>query len=513
MNKLKRARTFAMNAALLCTTSLIMQSVSMTFNIYISNKIGAEGIGLFTLIMSVYGLAVTFATSGVHLASVRLVSEAMGSHSDKQVLASLRRCFTYSLLFSITTAFAVFYSADYIGRVWLADIRTIRSIKVLALELPFVSAVSVMSGYFSASRRVIKSASAQILEELAMMTIVAGGLYFFLPKGIEYACLCIIAGSVLSQIISFLYLLVLFLFDLRKHNDGSGNIPPALTRTMLKITLPVAFTAYARSGLSTIKNLLVPYGLKKNGADSVGALEAYGILTGMAFPVIMFPQVIISSFSGLLVPEITKSRVEGHYNNIRYIITRVFHIVTVFAIGVCGILLCFSHELGELIYCNEEVSLYIKLMAPLIPFLYIDGIVDATLNGLDEQVRSMEINLIDSIISIVLVWFLLPRFGTFGYIMMLYACKGVNSLLSFLRLYKVSGFRPQPLKWLVKPGVSIAVSVLLVRLLGNIFSMGIMGNVIVKIILSVTVYLLLIRITGCVDKEDWIWMKEIILGK
>lgn len=502
-----------MNAALLATTSLIMQSVSMAFNIYISNRVGAEGIGLFTLIMSVYGLCVTFATSGVHLASVRLVSEAIGKNSDKQISASLKRCFLYATLFGFATGGAVFFLADYIGRVWLADVRTVRCLRILALSLPLVSLSCVMSGYFSAVRRVLKSASAQILEELITIALVSTGLYFLLPKGVEYACIAIIGGNCIAQLVSLLYTAVLFMLDLKKHNTGRGDVSAELTHDMLAITLPVAFTAYAKSGLSTIKNLLIPYGLKKNGAGEKNALEAYGKLSGMAFPLVMFPQVVIASFSGLIVPEITRSRVAGHYNNVRYIMSRIFHIVSVFSIGVCGIFICFAFDLGNAVYPGADVALYIRLMAPLVPFLYIDSVVDATLTGLNEQIHSMEINIIDSMLSICLVLLLLPKMGAYGYILMMYICKGINATLSFARLIKVTGFKLNAVKLFVKPSLCIAVAVLTVRFVWNLTGISVASAalaVAVKIVLSAVIYVLLIRLSQCVTREDGRWLRGLI---
>ncbi len=507
---------FVVNAALLTLTSLIMQSVSMAFNIYISKKVGAEGIGLFTLIMSVNGLCVTFATSGVHLASVRLVSEALGQNSPKQVRAAMSRCIIYALLFSVATSLCVQISAEYIGNVWLADVRTVRCIRILALSLPFISVSSAMAGYFSAVRRVAKSASMQIFDEIVTITMVSIGLKLLIPKGTEFACIAIIGGTCIAEMLSFLYMLIMYITDIRHCNPNTGSVSPRLTNQMLSITLPVAFTAYAKSGLSTIKNLLIPYGLKKNGKNSTSALEAYGMLSGMAMPIVMFPQVIIASFSGLLVPEITKSRVMEHYNNIRYIISRVLHVVMLFSIGVCGILIAFAFDFGELIYSNNKVSLYIMLMAPLIPFLYTDSIVDATLNGLDEQVHSMKINLIDSMISICLVWFLLPKMGTYGYILMMYICKLINAALSFIRLIKVTKLKIQLKKWIIKPAVCISVSVLLTMFLSNILHINEHLNIftlVFKVSFSASIYFILARITGCIDNYDWSWFKELIKDK
>ena len=52
-----------------------MRTIGMFFNVYISNKIGTEAIGIYQLIMSVYMFAITLANSGINLATTRIVSE------------------------------------------------------------------------------------------------------------------------------------------------------------------------------------------------------------------------------------------------------------------------------------------------------------------------------------------------------------------------------------------------------------------------------------------------------
>ena len=152
-------------------------------------------------------------------------------------------------------------------------------------------------------------------------------------------------------------------------------------------------------------------------------------------------------------------------------------------------------------------------MAPLVPFLYIDSIVDATLTGLNEQVHSMEINIIDSIISIVLVWFLLPVMGSYGYILMLYICKGINATLSFARLIKVTGFRMNFAKLFLKPALCIAVAVLAVKFVSDISGFSDTVNtvsVIIRITVSAAIYCVLIRLSECVNKEDCVWFGKLI---
>ena len=61
-------------------------------------------------------------------------------------------------------------------------------------------------------------------------------------------------------------------------------------KRILRISIPVAITSYIRSGLSTIKQLLIPLRLQKNGMTCDDALSSYGMINGMAMPLLLFPR-------------------------------------------------------------------------------------------------------------------------------------------------------------------------------------------------------------------------------
>ena len=78
MNKVGQ---FIANGMLLTFISLFIRTISVVFNVYVSNTIGAEALGLFTLVSTVYGFGLTLATSGINLATTRLVSECIGKNN------------------------------------------------------------------------------------------------------------------------------------------------------------------------------------------------------------------------------------------------------------------------------------------------------------------------------------------------------------------------------------------------------------------------------------------------
>ena len=73
MNK----RAFVKNTAVMTMTSLLLRSLGIVFRIFISNRVGAEGMGLYQLVLSVYVLGGTFASAGLVTAVTRLVAEQL----------------------------------------------------------------------------------------------------------------------------------------------------------------------------------------------------------------------------------------------------------------------------------------------------------------------------------------------------------------------------------------------------------------------------------------------------
>ena len=101
--KENRAKTFIYNSLLLTLSAVLMRAVGVGYNVYISNRVGAEVMGLYSLVTNVWGFALTFATSGINLAATRCVAEAGGDQSE--IKAAMRKCIVYSLSFGAGAAF------------------------------------------------------------------------------------------------------------------------------------------------------------------------------------------------------------------------------------------------------------------------------------------------------------------------------------------------------------------------------------------------------------------------
>lgn len=503
-----QAKRFFWNALLLTVSSLLMRTVGVWFQVTLSNRIGAEAMGLYSLMGGVYGFALTLATSGLHLGVTRTVVEAIGKQKSEQIPSIMRKASLLAFLLGCFASALLTGLAKPIGFAWLKDGRTVRSLRLFAVSLPFIALSSTWGGYFTAVRRTYKNAAVQVFEQVIKIGGTMGLLSLLVRTDVEGICCILALGGALAEIASFLLELFLYLRDRRKHflTDVRGD---AVGKKLLGVTVPIALTAYVRSALVTLQHILIPEGLRNSGVSHDAALIAYGSIHSMALPVILYPAALISSFSGLLVPEVAESCVQNGHRRVCYIISRVWSLSMIFSVGVAGIMICFSGEIGEALYPGTQTGYYIRWLAPLIPIMYVDTATDAILKGMGAQIYSMNINITDALLSVVLVWLLVPRLGILGYLISIYFSELFNTVLSIAHLLNISKTRVQLFKWVYKPLISIVGATTLTRIwLAGIPHPSVSPPVRITLHCATVflLYLLLLFLLRGIDREDTKWI-------
>ena len=500
---MKTKRQFLLSGLLLALVALLMRTISVSFNVYVSNIVGAEAMGLLALIAGVYGFAVTLATSGIHLATVRTVSERLAQTGGTENKKCLRACLRYAAFFGTLSTLLLLLFARPLSAFVLKDARTARALYLLSFTLLPIALTAVINGYFVAVRRAWKNALSQISEQSVKILLTGYFLVFLAPKTVEGCVLAILSGGAVAESFSLAFNLILYMLD-KRHFRGIRPVKDGKAPRVADIALPVAISAYARSGLLAIEHILIPRGLLSFGAGSAEALSAYGALQSMALPVVLYPAAVTTAFAGLLIPEVTEQQSTDNRIQIHYIAHRVYQLTLLFSIGACAVMLCFSASLGEALYHNGEVGKFIRLLAPLIPVMYLDTATDALLKGLGEQVYSMRVNILDALVSVICVALLVPRMGITGYLVTIYVTEILNAAFSIMRLLYVSGFRPSVGKIVFLPLVCAIGATHLSRLLLSASPLG--GSLVFGISICTACYLLLLLLSGSFGKSDRKWL-------
>lgn len=504
-------RTFFSNTVVLAASFQILRVFGIFIIAYLASRIGTEGIGLYQLIFTLYVLVATLVTSGIGTAVTRLVAESMGKSGQKSASNVLRYCILYSLAISIAVGIALYFAAGFIGTTFLNDSRTILSIQIMAPSLPFMAVISCLRNYFYGVRKAIQPASIMLFEQIIQFLILLAIIGSFAGKGLEYACFAVILTSVAAEGITFIYSLILYLIDKRRSKLVIVR-DKDIQHKILGIAVPVAGSSYLRSGLRTVESMLIPSRLRMSGISTKVALSQYGLLIGMVMPILFFPTAILFAISTLLLPEISEANALNDAHKVNLTVSKVLQITLLFSLLFFGIFVFFPGELCMAVYQSREAGTLLRILAPLVPLIYMDILVDSMMNGLNKQTTTLVINIIDYSLRIVLILIFVPQYGLPAYVVIFFISTVLNAFLSLNRLVKASSIKLDLANWVFKPLLSIAASGLAATLISDLIPMGGGWGLTFKITLIVLLYVGLLFWLECITKKDMLLLKQLARG-
>lgn len=484
------------SALLLTGVNLVLRFAGTTFQVYLSRQIGAAGIGLLQLTMSVGNLAMVAGIGGIRTAAMYLAAEELGKGKKDTVASVLSGCFLYSLICSGIVGGLLFWFAPALAEGWIGDIRTVSALRLFAAFLPTTCLCGVLTGYFTAANRIGTLAAVEVAEQICSMTVTMLVLIYWAKADAGRACMAVVFGAGCG---GWITLGCLMLLRIREH-AGYG-IPIPTRKRIMDAAIPLALADILRSGISTTENLMVPKRLSLYPGEKE-PLAAYGMLSGMVFPIMMFPACILFGLSELLIPELARCAAGDCKKRIDYLVQRSLKVTMLYGLLIGGSISLLADVLSVTLYKNAEAGRFLRYYAIMIPFLYCDMITDAMTKGLGQQKICVRYNILTSIMDVILLFLMLPKWGMQGYFVSFLITHLLNFGLSLGRLCKITGFR---IPFYV-PALAVSAT-LLARCIASVLHQPIMQTVLFTGILTTLLFLFQI-----ITKKDVLWTKGLLKG-
>ena len=481
------------NALLLTGVNLLLRFAGTAFQVYITGRIGAAGVGLLQLVLSVGMLALTAGIAGVRTATIYLAAEELGKKRPQNITWVLSGCFFYSILCSGAIAAALYFFAPQIAGNWLGSADAVPALRMLAGFLPVSCLCGVMSGYFTAANRIGTLAAVGVAEQSLSMMLTFCTLCLWADSDPVRACQCVVFGSGMG---SCLTLTVLIILRLKERAAHGKHMPMA--GKLYRTAVPLALADDLKSGISTAENLMVPKRLALfHGTDN--PLATFGMISGMVFPILMFPACILFSLAELLIPELARCNASGSFTRIRYLVRRSLRVGMLYGFLFGGLLYLAAPWLCQALYKHEEAGLLLRKFAFLVPMLYCDTITDAINKGLGKQTAAMRINIVTAALDVLFLFLLLPKYGVSGYYFSFLVTHLINFALSIWLLTKTSGVRFS----LLSPALILPATCLCVFLSSKL-------RLCFAIPAFIALFFSLMSLTGILKKEDRHWIRGLI---
>ena len=425
---MKKTHPLVLGTLVLTITGMISRLIGFFYRIYLSKLFGEEGMGIYQLLGPVMALTFSISAAGLQTAISKhvAVETSTGNYRASARVVTVGLC-TSILLSGICTWFILEYS-DWIAVRFLLEERTSSMLRIVALSIPLGAVHSCINGYFYGIKKTGTPSATQLAEQVCRVACV----YFAartadelgVTPTINVAVIGLVIGEGFAMLISIGAILLRF-YRLSHNQAYKGHMLPASPSTatvgrtlqaLLAMAIPLSATRIVINLLQSVEAIFIPNRLQAFGYDAATALSVYGVLTGMALPLIFFPSAVTNSICVLLLPIISEAQESQNHTNIKRATKTAILFSTIFG-GACTLLFLTCGRLaGNLLFDSALAGHFIMTLSFICPFLYLSATMSSILHGLGKTGVTFVLNVAALGIRLLFVFLLIPHYGIEGYL-------------------------------------------------------------------------------------------------
>ena len=419
------------DTVLLTTMQLFLDSAALLLNVFITKQLGASAIGILSLMGSFLGLTGILSNGNAFLCTSRFVSEELGKPcgDPNGILGhGIKLC----LLLSTAVSVGVFMLAEPISQRFFSGAHMTAAIRLMPLALVTGAVSSCLKGYFNACRRAAVTAAGDIAEFFTRCTVIVAATLFESCPDENRICGIMIGGIIAGNTVSMLILTGAY----AKFRQKKGGRCSLNFFRYAALCFPIMGGSLLTAVLSSTNDALIPICQRQYGDSTGAALSKFGIFEAIVIPTIFFPSVVLCSMSGIIVSEIARAKASGNVERIKCFTEKVKTWTLIFSIFAAAVLMRFGTELGELLGGGELAGSIITLISPVVPFIYMEIVLEAVIKGLGMQSFSSLNYLIEYVIRIAAVLILIPHIGFYGVVISYYASNVYGNCARYIKVTK-----------------------------------------------------------------------------
>lgn len=519
-------KTFFQGAVVLGVAGLIIKVMGAVFRIPLANIIGDTGMGYYQTAYPVYVLLLTLSTAGVPVAISRMVAERNALGNNYEAYRVFRISFALLFAIGISSSAVLFFGAEAIVT-HLGNPGAKMAMMSIAPALLFVPMMASFRGFFQGLQNMNPTAISQVVEQLFRVSAGLTLAVVLVDRGLEYAAAGASFGATAGSVVGLLTVVGLFLYHRRSILEGvvriKGERSESSSRILIQIlaiAIPITIGAAIMPIMNTIDVAIVIKRLAASGFTPDAANSLYGQLTGMAGPLINFPQVLTQAIAMSLVPAVAAAYKRKEMDFLRYNVELGLRTSLILGLPCALGLMTLSEPIMLLLYPAQRASAVsaapsLFILSFGVIFLATVQTLTGVLQGIGKQLISVRNLAVGALAKVVLTYYLtaIPSVNIRGAAVGTVCAYIVASTLNLLAVTKYTGTRFDLRLTIIKPLISglvmsafvFATHRVVYIVLGNIMDSINKANALatlLAILVGVLVYFVMLLKTRTITSEE-----------
>ncbi len=512
---------FVKGAAILAATGIVARIVGAVFRIVLAAMLGDEGIGLYMYAYPIYSTLLVVSTAGIPVALSKIMAEKLAYHDYQEALRVFRIAFFILTLTGLAISLFLFLGTDFFAENIVRDVQAVYPLLAISPAIFFVTIMAALRGFFQGQQNMVPTAASQMLEQVVRVGFSIVMVLILLPVSLEFAAAGASSGAAAGGFGGFL-LLAVFYWRRKKYlsDQASKQIfhEPApgvhIIKRLFRLAIPVTIGGLVIPLISLIDLAVVPRQLQAAGFELETARALYGQLTGMAGPVVYFPNVVALALSISLVPAISEALALGERELIRRRSAIAIKLTVLFSVPAAVGLYLLAEPITVLLFDNAEAGYSLAYMSwsviPLCLYVSTTGLIQ----GLGRPIVPALNMFYGGLVKTGLAWFLtaLPALNVGGAALATVIGLGVAAAMNLYHVYYFTGWRANLKELIALPGLAVVAMSLFVMVTFNVMirvaepfmSTGQLNAVatLFAIIIGMVVYGIFLLLSGGLSRDE-----------
>lgn len=427
---MKKKHPIITGTIILTVTGMVSRLIGFFYRIYLSRLFGEEGMGIYQLLGPVTALTFSITAAGLQTAISKHVAVETSTKNYRSSARVLTVGLGISLLLSGLCMWIIRKYSRWIATEFLLEERTETMLQIIALSIPLGAVHSCINGYFYGVKKTGVPSATQLAEQLCRVACVFLASLTADELGITHDIGVAVVGLVIGEGFAMIISIIAIFYRFRNLAKTSTPAPylqaalhttpiashKATAKALLAMAVPLSVSRIVINLLQSAEAIYIPNKLQVYGYDTATALSVYGVLTGMALPLIFFPSALTNSICVLLLPMVSEAQESGNHAGVQKA-TRLSILFSTCFGAVCTVLfLLLGRFAGEKLFHSSLAGHFIITLSFICPFLYLSATMSSILHGLGKTAATFALNVAALGIRLLFVFFLVPRFGIEGYL-------------------------------------------------------------------------------------------------
>lgn len=417
------------SAALVTVFSTIEKALSFFYRIVLSRIIGAEGLGIYQICLSVFAVFLTAASSGIPVTVSRLMAKSGAAGDVKGKNSAVTAGILATLIFTVPIAIILFFGRNLLDFLF-SDERCKDIFLLLLPGLILTSIYAVIRGSFWGNKQFLPYSIIELLEDAVMVVLGCILVYGIADPvlGAQRATIAVLVSYVFSFIVSLGWYFI---------KGGRLANPKNQLKPLFSSSLPITAMRTSTSILNSVVAVLLPV-LLMNAYNLTNseAISLYGVAIGMSVPILFIPSSLIGSISVVVAPELSENFYKNNTALVKYDVEKSVKAAIFIATLLVPVLFVLGGDIGEVLYSNELSGEIVHRCSFILLPMCLSMITTTVLNSMNCEKRTLIYFVVGAAAMIISIFTLTKYIGVYSYMVGLAANFTISGALNLNLLRK-----------------------------------------------------------------------------